>query len=305
MRTSSQLDPSLDPGPGKPYFGSVEQAPAAYASEPSLGQIQPVRRYLNWIGRRIIHFVRTIQGLGAFSLITLGVIRTKFFSSSRVVHPLIRSQIHRAGVQMLPMVSFLAMALGLVVVGQTVSLLNRVGAQNYVGTVMVIVVVRELGPLVTALLVLARVGTAIVIELGTRRALGEVEALEALAIDPIHYLVVPRVIGLAVSIFALTVHLIIMAPISGYLVAFVQDVPLLPGDYLGQLAASLRWEDFALLACKTVSFGVLIAMVTSYQGLSRPLRLEEVAPVTTGAVVESVVGCILIDAIFIVIYLIM
>src|SRR5207249_9259941 len=97
----------------------------------------------------------------------------------------------------------------------------------YLGTIMVIVVVRELGPLLTALLVLARVGTANVVELGTARATGEVEALEALGIDPVHYLVVPRVVGMAVGLFALTVYLILGALVSGYLWAFIQDVPLL------------------------------------------------------------------------------
>ena len=75
---------------------------------------------------------------------------------------------------MLPMTMFLAVALGLLVIGQTVSLLSRVGANNLLGTVMVTVVVRELGPLATAFLVLVRTGTANVIELSTARALGEI-----------------------------------------------------------------------------------------------------------------------------------
>jgi len=262
------------------------------------------RRYLNWIGRIILRLIRTVHGLGAFALITFGVTITKFWKAAEVVHPMISQQISRAGVKLLPMVSFLAFALGLVVIGQTVSLLNRVGAQSYAGIVMVTVIVRELGPLVTALLVLARVGTAIVIELSTNRATGEVEALEALGIDPIHFLVVPRVIGLAVSIFSLTVYMIIVALLSGYLFAFVQDVPLRPGEYFNQLVNSLRWEDFALLALKTVSFGTVIAIVTCYQGLARPLRLEEVRDVTTSAVVQSVVACVVLDALFILVYLI-
>lgn len=262
------------------------------------------RLYLNWIGRIILHIVRTIHGLGAFALITFGVTITKFWKAPAVVHPMISMQISHAGVRLLPMISFLAMAMGLVVIGQTVSLLNRVGAQEYAGIVMVTVIVRELGPLVTALLVLARAGTAIVIELSTNRATGEVEALEALGIDPIHFLVMPRVLGLAISIFSLTVYLIIVALLSGYLFAFIQDVPLRPGEYFNQLVNSLRWEDFALLALKTLSFGIVIAIVTCYQGLARPLRIEEVRDVTTKAVVESVIACVLLDALFIIVYLI-
>ena len=262
------------------------------------------RVYFNWIGRIILALVRNIHGVGAFALITLGVTLTKFWKASELIHPMIALQISRAGTRVLPMVSFVAFALGLVVIGQTVSLLNRVGAQEYAGTVMVTVVVRELGPLVTALLVLARVGTVIVIELSTNRATGEVEALEALGIDPIHFLVMPRVLGLAASIFSLTVYMIIVALFAGYLFAFVQDVPLSPGQYLNQLAASLQWQDFVLLALKTISFGSIIAIITCYQGLARPVRLEEVGQVTSNAVVSSVVGCVFLDALFIIVYLV-
>lgn len=202
------------------------------------------------------------------------------------------------------MVTFLGIALGLIIIGQTVSLLTRVGAQNYAGTVMVTVIVRELGPLLTAILVLARIGTATVVELGTARAMGEVEALEALGIDPVHYLVVPRVIGMALSIFSLTVYLIIISVFSGYAFAFLQDVPLMPADYFNQLAASLQWQDFALLALKTILFGSIIAVVTCFQGLAQPLRIEHVAGATTRAVGHCVVACLFLDALFIIVYLV-
>jgi phospholipid/cholesterol/gamma-HCH transport system permease protein len=171
--------------------------------------------------------------------------------------------------------------------------------------VMVTVVVRELGPLVTALLVLARVGTGIVIELSTSRATGEVEAFEAVGIDPIHYLVMPRVLGVSISIFALTVYLIITALLSGYLFIFIQDVPLRPGEYFNQLANSLGYPDFVLLALKTISFGLVISVITCYQGLARPVRIDEVANVTTSAVVQSIICCVVLDALFIIVYLIM
>ena len=263
------------------------------------------RGYLNFLGRQIFRLLQTTQGVGAFALITLGVTLTKFNTSWRVIHPLIRAQIDRAGVRLLPGIVLLGLVLGLVIVGQTVSLLQKVGAEQYAGTVMVTVLIRELGPLATALVVLARVGTAIVIELGMSRAQGEVEALEALGIDPVHYLVMPRVIGLATAIFSLTVYLILVAVGSGYLFVFLQDVPLLPGDYFGQIARALAWEDFALLGLKTATFGAIIATVTCYQGLAQRLRLEEVSDATTRAVAQSVAGCVLADALFIVVYLLM
>jgi phospholipid/cholesterol/gamma-HCH transport system permease protein len=261
------------------------------------------RSWATRLGRDLFRFLETVQGLGAFGLITLGVIISKFRLARHVIWPAVIREISRSGSRLLPMFLYVAAALGLLVIGQSVSWLTRVGAINYLGSIMVIVVVRELGPLIAGLLVLARVGTANVIELGTARAQGEVEALEALGIDPIHYLVVPRVVGMALGVFSLTVYLILGALISGYLWAFIQDVPLQPGDYFRQLANSLGGMDFVLLALKTVAFGFIIAIVTCYHGLAQPLRLEEVSQATVRAVAQSVIACVLIDALFIIIYL--
>ncbi|HAO81091.1 MAG TPA: hypothetical protein DCQ92_19410 [Verrucomicrobia subdivision 3 bacterium] len=262
------------------------------------------RSYMDLLGRKLFLLLLTIQGLGAFALITLGVILKKSSVAHSVMHPRIRHEINRAGIALMPMFIFVALALGFLVVGQTVSALAKVGATDYLGSTMVIVIVRELGPLLTAVLVLARVGTANVIELGTARALGEVEALEALGIDPVHYLIVPRVLGMMAGIFSLTIYLIIGALASGYLWAFLQDVPLTPGDYFKQLVESLDWLDFALLALKTIAFGFFIAIVTCYHGLAQPLRIEDVSRVAVRAVTQGVIVCVLIDALFIVLYLV-
>jgi phospholipid/cholesterol/gamma-HCH transport system permease protein len=262
------------------------------------------KTYSDFIGRKLFLFLLTVQGLGAFALITLGVILNKFSVAPNVIRPRIRQEISRAGVSLLPMFIFLALALGFLVIGQTVAALASFGATSYLGSAMVIVIVRELGPLLAAMLVLARVGTANVIELGTARALGEVEALEALGIDPVHYLIVPRVIGMSLGVFALTVYLIIGALASGYLFAFLQNVPLTPRDYFREIANALGWLDFVLLALKTVTFGFFIAVVTCYHGLAQPLRLEDVSGVAVRAVTQGVIVCVFIDALFIVLYLV-
>jgi phospholipid/cholesterol/gamma-HCH transport system permease protein len=262
-------------------------------------------RYFDYIGHRWLALLRTIRGVGSFALITLGVTVTKFGHSTRVIHPLIGSQIRRAGVRLLPMVFFLGAALGLVIIGQTVALLTRVGAQQYIGTVMNTVVFRELGPLAAAMMVLGRVGTATVVELGTKRAQGEIDALEALGIDPVHYLVVPRVIGLGLSIFSLTIYLILVVMLSGMLFAFLTDVPISPTEYFGQIANGLTYQDFGFLAVKTILFGTIIAVVTCYHGLAQPIRLEQVAEAATRAVSQSVTGCLILDAFFILLYVVL
>jgi phospholipid/cholesterol/gamma-HCH transport system permease protein len=239
----------------------------------------------------------------AFALITLSVLLRKSGTAREVLGPMSRREVDRCGMQLMPMFAFLAGALGLVVIGQTVSWLSRVGAIDFIGPVMVIVVVRELGPLIAAFVILSRVGTAHVVELGTARAMGEVEALEGVAIDPIHYLVVPRVLGLMAGTFALTVYFIIGSMISGYAWVFLQDIPLRPEEYIRQIANALRGMDFLLLGLKTVAFGFILAIVTCFHGLARPIRVEEVSRATVRAVTQSVVACVLMDAVFIVVYL--
>lgn len=269
-----------------------------------LRRLPSPRLWTDTLGRRLFFALLTIQGLGAFALITLGVSIGKFGVASAVIRPLIWREIHRSGTRLMPMFLCLSCVLGFLVIGQTASLAQKVGVVNYIGTVMVVVIVRELGPLLTAILVLARVGTANVIELGMARARGEVEALEALGIDPIHYQVVPRVIGMALSIFALTIYVILGALISGYLWIFVQDVPLSPGDYFHELARALQGLDFVLLALKTFSFGLIISLITCYHGLARPLQLDDVSGAAVRAVAQGVIACVLVDAAFIIVYLV-
>lgn len=111
-------------------------------------------------------------------------------------------------------------------------------------------------------------------------------------------------IGMALGIFALTVYLILGTIVSGYIWAFLQNAPLLPGDYFRQIAQSLRPLDFVLLAIKTWTFGSVIAIVTCYHGLAQPLRLEQVAGASVQALTQAGVLCVLVDALFIMIYLV-
>lgn len=268
----------------------------------SASRLQALERWLESAGERVLRSGVLVRDLAAFAAISLNVVVTKLGSARNVVHPMIHAQVQHAGLRLLPMMTFLGVAIGFLVIGQTVALLTKVGAERYIGTVMGTVVVRELGPLLTAIVVLARAGTANVVELGTMRALREVRALESLGIDPIHYLVMPRMLGLALAVLCLSTYFVLSAVLSGWVLAFLQDVPLRPAAYFGQLAEFLRWQDFLLFGLKTLCFGALIAVVSCFHGLARPLRFEEISDVTERAVVESVVGCVLLDVIFLVGY---
>jgi phospholipid/cholesterol/gamma-HCH transport system permease protein len=248
---------------------------------------------------------RSLTRLGAFILITLATAVRRYRDNSRVIRPQVLGEIHRCGVRLLPIVGFLGVVLGIVFVGQTVSLMEQVGASNFMGTLMVTVFLREMAPMIAGLLVLARVGTASVVELGTARALGEVEALEVLGIDPIHYLVVPRVVAFAAAVVSLTAYLILISLGSGYVFAYARGLKASPMEFFTAIAGAMTAMDFPLLVLKTLLFGALTGWVICYQGLARPMTLEEVGPATTRTVAVCVVGCLMLDALFITVYLLL
>jgi phospholipid/cholesterol/gamma-HCH transport system permease protein len=248
---------------------------------------------------------RSLTRLGAFILITLATAVRRYRDNSRVIRPQVLGEIHRCGVRLLPIVGFLGVVLGIVFVGQTVSLMEQVGASNFMGTLMVTVFLREMAPMIAGLLVLARVGTASVVELGTARALGEVEALEVLGIDPIHYLVVPRVVGFAAAVVSLTAYFILISLGSGYVFAYARGLKASPMEFFTAIAGAMTAMDFPLLVLKTLLFGALTGWVICYQGLARPMTLEEVGPATTRTVAVCVVGCLMLDALFITVYLLL
>ncbi|MGY8652590.1 MAG: ABC transporter permease [Verrucomicrobiia bacterium] len=263
----------------------------------------PPSRY-GFLTRQFLVLTHGIFGLGSFVLSVIEVAGVKLFRSRNVVWPQIRLQILLGGVKQTPMICFMAIGMGFIVSGQLLVLKELTGfeSQSFAGGTIVTVVLRELGALMTALLILARVGAANVIELGAARSTGQVQALAAAGVDPIHYLVVPRVIGLGLSVFCLTFLFNLLTTVSAYLFLFVQDMDLPLVDYADQLMANLRILDFAVMLLKPMLFGFTIGFVSCYQGLTRVSRLEQIAAATTTAVVQGVVVCMLIDALFIVFY---
>ncbi len=252
------------------------------------------------IGLGLLRFFQTVQRIGAFALITLGVGVTKIFVARRVIYPAVQQQLARAGVRLLPIIAFIGGAVGFMIIGPTLLLLAQVGQVGLTGDLLAMVVVREVAPVVAALVVLARVGTATVVELGTARALGEVETLESLGIDPIHFLVVPRVIGLTVAVMALTVYLTLIALGCSWLFALVVNLPYPFAVYFGYIASALEWYDFGLIGAKTAAFGAVSAMVVCYHGLAQPVRIEDVSAATTRTVAQCVIAFGLLDALFLI-----
>ena len=165
--------------------------------------------------------------------------------------------------------------------------LKQYGAEGFTGAVVALAIARELGPVLTGVVVAARAGSAIAAELGTMKVTEQIDALRALAVSPIQYLVVPRILA-AVIMVPLVCALADGAGIfGGYLLSNSEGV--LPTTYLNSMKQFIDPSDFVKGILKTVVFGLIITLVGCHQGLATRGGATEVGRATTNAVVLSIV----------------
>ena len=198
-------------------------------------------------------------------------------------------QVQFTGLDAVPFAGVLAMFTALSVVAQIQ--LVGLGQSELFGKLMVVVMVRELGPIIVALVVLARSGTAIATEMATMRVAGEIETLENRGIDPFAYLVVPRLGGMAVSLFCLAQVFIFIAIVGGFILSrlLVPDAPVF-SDYVRLITSQLDWLDALVLLAKTVIPGLLIGAISCREGLACGSSYTDVPRATTRAVVRSFIA---------------
>lgn len=206
----------------------------------------------------------------------------------RTIFSVISAQIYFTGWQALPIISVLALASGAVVILQSFSNLSLLGGTEMIGNLLIVLVVRELGPLMTALVVIARSGTAVASEVGNMRANREIEALESMGINPLSYIVFPRIVGGVVSVLCLSFFFNIVALLGGFLLSkTIQDMSW--SFYSDSLVRAIAKEDVFLFLIKNTFSGMIIFVVSCYQGLSVQRSSHEVPIATTGAVMKSII----------------
>jgi phospholipid/cholesterol/gamma-HCH transport system permease protein len=184
----------------------------------------------------------------------------------RVVRRVLVNQVWFTALQAIPVVIVLASILSYLLISQAVRELGRINATELLGTLMVVAIVRELGPLLTALAVTGRSGTAIATELGTNTVMGEVHALEGMGIDPVHYLVLPRFGAAIISVFGLVLVFDLVAILAGLIAATANGMS--SARYFDIVLRSLAPGDVLLTVLKGLVFGAVIGVVPSYHGLA-------------------------------------
>ena len=210
-------------------------------------------------------------------------------------------QMVKIGIDSLPIATMTSFFIGVVIAFQSAYQMQKVNAEMYIPSLVAISICREIGPVLTGLVVAGRVGASIAAELGSMKVTEQIDALETLATNPIKYLVAPRFIALFTMLPLLTVYADIIGITGGYLVA-VYKLHLSSTMYIKMSFDPLALKDVFTGLFKTLVFASLICVISCYEGMRVEGGAEGVGAATTRAVVNSFILIIMSDAFFTMIF---
>lgn len=292
-------------GPETVTLVGANAAQSALLKRVEISERQPLKRVLNRplaaltirVGRAAFEVAHAAAELLAFFglvLVTLGrsILRpARFRLVSLVAH------VERIGLHALPILGLLSFLIGVVLAYQGADQLRAYGAEIFTVNLLGISVLRELGILLTAIMVAGRSGSAFTAEIGTMKVNEEVDAMRTLGLDPIEVLVLPRIVAMLIALPLLAVYTDLMALGGGAIMAMATlDISL--SQFLTQLNEAVVVSTFWVGLVKAPVFAFLIGLVGCYEGLQVSGSAESVGRRTTKAVVESIFLVIIADAAF-------
>ncbi len=207
---------------------------------------------------------------------------------------LIIEQVHNAGALSLVIIMTCGLFVGAVLGLQGYDLLQRFGSEDALGTAAALALIKELGPVVTALLFAGRAGTALASEIGLMRATDQLTAMEMMAVDPIRRVVAPRFLGGVIAMPLLTIIFIAIG-IFGVQVVGVQMFGVDSASFWSQMRASVGMDDISEGIIKGCVFGLACSLVAVYEGFTAVPTAEGVGRATTRTVVTSAVLTLILD----------
>lgn len=226
----------------------------------------------------------TLQGVGeTLILLTRGIYWFKEVLKYRV---LIIEQMLFCGVESLPVVSIVALFAGMIVALQTGHALEPFQFQETIGGIVSASVCREMGPVFAAIIVAARVGSAMAAQLGTMKVSEEIDALEAMSINPVRYLVMPRIWAILIMLPILTIFADLIGIVGGAVVGRLQ-IGITYYTFFDRVLHSLEVKDIYIGVLKAAVFGLIISSIACHQGLKATAGASGVGRATTRAVVFS------------------
>jgi phospholipid/cholesterol/gamma-HCH transport system permease protein len=247
------------------------------------------QRSVSGLGDRVLGGV---EGFGDFVLLAVRTLRAA--ARPRFPWRATFQQFEVIAVRSMPIVALTALFTGMVLALQTAFALSRFGAKPYVGSIVGLAIVRELGPVLAALMVGGRVGAGITSELGSMTVTEQVDAIRAMGADPVQKLVLPRVLAATIGLPMLTASAIVLGVFGGLVIADL-EYSITPSFYLQTVTTTVTIGDFFAGVTKTFFFGWIIAMVGCFIGLSTTGGTEGVGRATTRAVVVASIGVLVSD----------
>jgi phospholipid/cholesterol/gamma-HCH transport system permease protein len=276
-------------------FASIERhQPLPVAPEAPRNSVLEM---LDHLGRATLEVLReTIDLVGFLGRIVVALVVTlrrprQLRLTSLVFH------MEEVGLNALPIVGLMAFLLGVVLAFQGASQLQRFGAEVFVVNLVGISLLREIGVLMTAIIVAGRSGSAFTAQIGSMKVNQEVDALQAMGLDPIHVLVVPRLLALVVTLPLLAFFADVLGLLGGGLMAWIV-LDISPGTFAERLPEAVSLWSFWVGIIKAPFFAFLIAMIGSYEGFKVEGSATSLGQRTTRAVVESIFLVIAVDAAF-------
>ncbi len=211
--------------------------------------------------------------------------------------PSVIYELWKIGVQSWFIITVTSLFIGMVLAFQSAYQMQRLAAEMYIAGLVSLSIVREIGPVITALIVAGRSGSAIAAELGTMKVTEQIDALQTLAADPVRHLVVPRFVAMIVALPILTLLADAMGIFGGFLIGTLK-LGILPSLYWKMTYLPLVYKDLSSGLIKAFVFGMIICVVSCFEGLRAAGGAEGVGRATTVAVVGSFILIIGADLIF-------
>lgn len=256
-------------------------------------------RPISAIGAGTLGLLEFVGGLGYLMLDTAAAVRRGLFSKRgrRMGWRNVFAQMVRVGVRSIPIVSLVLFSIGAILVFQIAPVLKKYGALDRVSDIVSLAIFRELGPLVSAIVLTGFGGASIAAEMGTMVVSEEIEALEAQAIDPVRFLVLPRVLATLVMMVCVAVVGNLMGVVGGMVVAS-GSLGISTDQYLRHTFEAVDLDDFYTGLIKAGVFGILISSLACYLGLGVTGGAQGVGAATTRTVVYTIVALIVVDLMF-------
>jgi phospholipid/cholesterol/gamma-HCH transport system permease protein len=249
---------------------------------------------LRSVGRSTVNFLADTGATWRLAMEALSRFLTGPFRPENLHFRATVEQCVRAGYSSLPLVALISLLMGMIMALQSAYQLHELGALDLVANLVALAVTRELAPLLTAVIVAGRFGSAIAAELGTMKVSQEIDALIVMGIDPVSFLVVPRLVALVVSLPCLTIFADLVGILGGYTVA-VGALGIGSGTYISNTVDALVLQDIFTGLAKAVVFALIIGLVGCQRGLQTEGGADEVGRSTTSSVVRSIVLVIAAD----------